>query len=44
MKTIEQIIAESPDNFVIQDALCRCFEIIESHKKIAVLISGGGRQ
>lgn len=33
MKTIEEIIKESPDNFVIQNALCRCFEIIEQHNK-----------
>lgn len=41
MKTIEEIIKESPDNFVIQNALCRCFEIIEQHNKIVVLVSGG---
>lgn len=38
---IDGIIKEAPDNFVIQNALCRCYEIIESHDKIVCLISGG---
>lgn len=39
---IEDIIKDAPENFVIQGALCRCHEIIESHSKIVCLISGGG--
>ena len=39
--TLENIIAESPSNFVIQDALAKCFEIVQSHNKIACSISGG---
>ena len=39
--TLEEIIAEAPDNFVIQDALAKCFEVIASHKKIACSVSGG---
>jgi 3'-phosphoadenosine 5'-phosphosulfate sulfotransferase (PAPS reductase)/FAD synthetase len=38
---IKDIIKDAPDNFVIQGALCRCYEIIESHSKIICLISGG---
>ncbi len=38
---IEDIIKDAPENFVIQGALCRCHEIIESHSKIVCLISGG---
>ena len=41
---IQKIVDEAPDNFVIRDALCKCHEVIESHKHIVCLISGGGRQ
>lgn len=39
---IQKIVDEAPDNFVIRDALCKCHEVIESHKHIVCLISGGG--
>lgn len=37
----EKLIAESPDNFVIQNALLRCAEVIDSHNKIMCSVSGG---
>ena len=37
----EKMIAESPDNFVIQNALLRCAEVIDSHNKIMCSVSGG---
>lgn len=40
---IDKIIAESPDNFVIRDALCRCYEIADEHSNICCAVSGGGR-
>lgn len=37
----KRVIAESPDNFVIQNALVRCAEIIDRHNKIMCSVSGG---
>lgn len=39
--TLESIVADAPDNFVIQDALARCYEIIQEHQKIMCSVSGG---
>lgn len=39
--TLESAIAEAPDNFVIRDALVRCFTITREHNKIMCSISGG---
>lgn len=39
--TLEQVLAEAPDNFVILDALERCFEVVRDHKKIMCSVSGG---
>lgn len=39
--TVENLIAGAPDNFVIQDALVKCIEVVGEHKKIACSISGG---
>lgn len=39
--TFEKILEESPDNFIIRDALARCYEVVEDHKKIECSISGG---
>ena len=41
MSDTENLIAESPDNFVIQNALLRCKEVIDSHNKIMCSVSGG---
>ncbi len=41
MIDINQLISEAPDNFVVQDALIRCAEIIDSHTKIVCPVSGG---
>ena len=38
---IEKIISEAPDNFVIRDALDRCYAILSSHNKVACSVSGG---
>lgn len=40
---LENILAEAPDNFIIQDALCRCFDAVQEHEKIVCSCSGGGR-
>lgn len=39
--TLEQIIAEALDNFVIQNALIKCYEVVSSHNKIVCSVSGG---
>lgn len=40
-KEIEEIIAGSPDNFVIQNALATCYERASEHRHILCSISGG---
>ena len=40
--TLDSIIASAPDNFVIRDALARCFEVVQEHKHIVCSCSGGG--
>lgn len=40
--TLDSIITSSPNNFVIQDALARCFEVVQEHKRIVCSCSGGG--
>lgn len=42
MDELESIIEAAPDNFVIQNALIKCYEVVHSHNKIACSISGGG--
>lgn len=44
MDELEEIIAASPDNFVIRNALVKCYEVVHGHNKIVCSISGGGRQ
>lgn len=39
---LENIIANSPDNFVIRDALATCFEVLQEYKHIVCSCSGGG--
>lgn len=39
--TIEEILAEAPDNFVIQNALIKCYEEVTKHNKILCSVSGG---
>lgn len=41
MVNLEELLQEAPDNFVIKDALARCVEITEAHKKILCSVSGG---
>lgn len=36
------IISQAPDNFVIQDALAKCYEVVEEHNHILCSCSGGG--
>lgn len=43
MIDLQQLIAEAPDNFVIQNALIRCAEVVAEHTKIVCSVSGGGR-
>lgn len=42
MDELDTLVASAPDNFVIQNAIIRCYEIINSHNKIVCSISGGG--
>lgn len=35
------ILSEAPDNFVIQDALARCVEVLSEHDKVLCAVSGG---
>ncbi len=41
MVNVDKLIAEAPDNFVIQNALLRCAEVVDSHNKIMCSVSGG---
>lgn len=41
MIDLQQLIAEAPDNFVIQNALIRCAEVVAEHTKIVCSVSGG---
>lgn len=42
MDELEEIIAASPDNFVIRNALIKCYEVVHEHNKIVCSVSGGG--
>lgn len=39
--TLESIVADAPDNFVIRDALTKCFEVLQGHQHIVCSCSGG---
>ena len=41
MDELEEIIAASPDNFVIRNALIKCYEVVHEHNKIVCSVSGG---
>jgi len=41
MDELETIIANAPDNFVIRNALVKCYEVVHKHNKIVCSISGG---
>jgi len=38
---IDKLLADAPNNFVIEDALAKCVEVLEEHKKVMCSISGG---
>ena len=40
--TREEIISSAPQNFVIRDALDRCYDVVQEHHKIMCSCSGGG--
>ena len=42
MDELDSIISRSPDNFVIRNALIKCYEVVQNHKRIVCSISGGG--
>ena len=42
MDELESIIADAPDNFVIRNALVKCYEVVHEHSKIICSVSGGG--
>lgn len=44
MDELETIITNAPDNFVIRNALVKCYEVVHEHNKIVCSISGGRRQ
>ena len=35
---IDALIENAPDNFVIRDALCRCYEIVNEHNNMCLLL------
>ena len=39
--TFQEVLSEAPNNFVIQNALERCFDITKEHRKILCSCSGG---
>lgn len=39
--TLDSVIVSAPDNFVIRDALARCFEVVQRHRHIVCSCSGG---
>lgn len=41
MDELESIIADAPDNFVIRNALVKCYEVVHEHSKIICSVSGG---
>ena len=41
MVDLDELIQNAPDNFVIQNALIKCAEVIDSHEKIMCSVSGG---
>ena len=41
MVDLDELIQNAPDNFVIQNALIKCAEVIDSHEKIMCSASGG---
>ena len=42
MDELEEIIAASPDNFVIRNALVKCYEVVHEHNKIVCSVKWGG--
>lgn len=38
---LDTLIEQAPDNFIIKDAISRCYEIVQLHKKIVCFYSGG---
>lgn len=38
---VDKLLAGAPNNFVIVDALAKCVEVVEEHKKVMCSISGG---
>lgn len=41
MDELETIVANAPDNFVIRNALVKCYEVVHEHNKIVCSVSGG---
>lgn len=41
MVDVKALVHDAPENFVIQNALIRCAEVIDTHQKILCSISGG---
>ena len=41
MKDLQAVLAEAPNNFVIRDALARCWEVMSEHRKVLCSVSGG---
>lgn len=41
MVDIDVLISECPENFVIQNALIKCAEVLDEHNKVMCSVSGG---
>lgn len=42
--TFDEILAEAPQNFVIQNALEKCYNVVRAYKKNHVRLQRRGRQ
>ena len=40
---IDALLQDAPDNFVIQNALEKCVDVVSHHRKIMCSVSGGGQ-
>lgn len=38
---LKKLIEESPNNMVIRNALVKCVEVLDTHEKVMLSVSGG---
>lgn len=41
-KQLKKLIEESPNNMVIRNALIKCVDVLDTHEKVMLSVSGGG--